>query len=109
MVMSPVGIGTKSNCAGEDQQQFSIQSVSQSEFCSTRADNSRVLRQKTTIMGPACPEIKNESPKSSPLLVSLPWHCNEEVRMHGNDLKKTSTIRKKRNKQRERSGRGSSA
>jgi hypothetical protein len=27
MVISPMGIGTKHNCAGEDQQQFSRQSV----------------------------------------------------------------------------------
>jgi hypothetical protein len=28
MVMSPVGLGTKNHCAGEGQQQFSSQSVS---------------------------------------------------------------------------------
>jgi hypothetical protein len=30
MVMSPVGLGTKNYCAGEGQQQFVSQSVSQS-------------------------------------------------------------------------------
>jgi hypothetical protein len=29
MVMSPAGLGTKNNCAGEGQQQFSSQSDSQ--------------------------------------------------------------------------------
>jgi predicted RND superfamily exporter protein len=63
MVRSPARLGSKNNCAGEDQQQFT-RATEESDSVQSH-DSVRIEKQKNMAMGPAGRRTKNVLAKAS--------------------------------------------